>query len=212
MPGLTERLFLLQRALKLKKKEELAKLLEVSRTMLFNYENDDPPPPPEFLSRLVELERRATPEQLFAGSEARVGEEAPTYRVREKSRQIPVIGWAHAGEAASYEEIAPSWVDKVPTECRDDKAFAVRLEGDSMERDFKDGDILVVMPQAEPYSGCFVVARFKDDGVVFRRLETAGKRILLVPLNERYEVTSHEEDEFAWIYPVWGRWSQLWKR
>ena len=125
---------------------------------------------------------------------------------------VPVIGWAHAGESAGYEEIPKSWADQVPTECRDPKAFAVRLEGDSMEPTFREGDLLIVMPSKEPYSGCFVVCRFKDDGVVFRRLETAGSVIRLVPLNDRYPVSEHSAEDFSWIYPVWGRWSQLWKR
>lgn len=135
-----------------------------------------------------------------------------------KLRLIPVVGWAHAGEAASYEEIPQSWADMVPTECRDERAFGLRLEGDSMEASdggglsFRDGDLLVAMPSARPYSGCFVVAKFTNDGVTFRRLETVGRKIILAPLNKRYDVTEHDEHEFHWIYPVWGRWSQLYQR
>ena len=138
-------------------------------------------------------------------------------RGRSKPRQIPVIGWAHAGEAGTYDEIPHSWVEEIPTECRDDKAFGLRLEGDSMESSdgglsFREGDLIVAMPSSRPYSGCFVVAKFMSDGVTFRRLETRGSRIVLAPLNKRYDVTDHAEEEFAWIYPVWGRWTQLWNR
>ncbi|MCW1883995.1 hypothetical protein OKA04_04595 [Luteolibacter flavescens] len=132
-----------------------------------------------------------------------------------KNRLIPVVGWAHAGTAVSYEQLPDSWVAKVPTECRDPKAFGVRLEGDSMESagriGFTEGDLLVAMPGEEAYSGCFVIARFANDGVTFRRFESTGDVIRLVPLNERYPVTQHTREEFSWIYPVWGRWSQLWK-
>jgi SOS-response transcriptional repressor LexA len=146
-------------------------------------------------------------------SPSRLREDPTPFSVKQRKTQlIPVVGWAHAGEAVSYEEIPTAMAEKVPTECRDEKAFAVRLEGDSMERDFRDGDLLVVMPSEAPYSGCFVIAKFANDGVTFRRLETAGEVIRLVPLNDRYPVSEHSSDDFTWIYPVWGRWSQLWKR
>lgn len=172
--------------------------------MLYNYEQNDPPPPPEFLLRLAELEKEA-PEHSFI---ARHPSAKPKKAVE---RMIPVKGWAHAGEAEAYEEVPKGWQEWIPTECRDDHAFAVRLEGDSMEREFRESDLIVVMPSAKAYSGCFVVCRFANDGILFRRFETDGERITLVPLNERYDTTHHAKEEFSWIYPVWGRWSQLWK-
>ncbi len=131
---------------------------------------------------------------------------------RPTTRMIPVVSWAHAGECVAYEELPESWREWVPTECRDKKAMGLVLEGDSMEGRFREGDLLVVMPSEEAYSGCFVVAKFRDDGVVFRRFEKTGSQIRLVPLNERYPIGEHDAEEFAWIWPVWGRWSQLWKR
>lgn len=129
-----------------------------------------------------------------------------------KTRMIPVIGWAHAGSAESYEEVPSAWQCMIPTECRDTKAFAVSLEGDSMEPRFSDGDLIIVQPSETAYSGCFVVAKFVNDGVIFRRIEMSGPAISLVPLNERYSVSTHAAEEFAWIYPVWGRWTQIWRR
>lgn len=133
-----------------------------------------------------------------------------------KHRRIPLLGWAHAGNAGIYEEIPFSWQESIPTDCRDPKAFGLVLEGDSMigqkGLSLHHGDILVVQPSERPYSGCIVVARFKDDGVVCRQIEMNGSQMILAPLNERYPVTNHTPDEFAWIYPVYGSWTQLWKR
>lgn len=81
-----------------------------------------------------------------------------------------------------------------------------------MEPRFSEGDVLIIQPSEEAYSGCFIVARFVDDGVVFRRLEMSGGVFRLIPLNERYPVTEHQPSEFSWIYPVWGRWTQIWRR
>jgi SOS-response transcriptional repressor LexA len=125
---------------------------------------------------------------------------------------IPLIGWAHAGEAEGYEEIPTSWQNNVPTDCPDLQAFAVSLEGDSMEPRFYDGDILIVQPTTEVHSGCFAVARFIDDGVIFRRLEMRRGQIILVPLNPQYQASEHGRDEFAWIYPVWARITKMWQK
>lgn len=125
---------------------------------------------------------------------------------------IGVTGWAHAGEAESYEEIPEPWKGKIPTECRDPKAFAVILEGDSMEPKFSEGDLLVVQPTEQAHSGSLVVAKFANDGVIFRRFEITGKTVTLVPLNTRYQASQHSIEEFSWIYPVWGRWTQIWRK
>lgn len=214
MSNLSARLFNLQRVLGVRQKAKIAEMLGCSRTMLYNYEQGDPPPPNELLSTLSRLEREAGIEQPFSSvvqdQTNSYGAKTPT--LDSHARMIRVIGWAHAGEAEGYEQIPDSWAQSVPTECQDPDAFAVQLEGDSMEPKFSDGDVLVVQPNAQPYSGCFVVARFVDDGVIFRRMEMAGLQIVLKPLNDRWPVTSHELKEFSWIYPVWGRWTQIWKR
>lgn len=175
--------------------------------------------PSDAIRRHVELIQRVADAGLGSKSQSQVASyEDYSGVVREdpvpygRTRMIPVIGWAHAGSAESYEEIPETWQCKVPTECRDAKAFAVSLEGDSMEPRFGDGDLIIVQPSETAYSGCYVVAKFASDGVIFRRVEMSGTTISLVPLNERYPVTSHSPDEFSWIYPVWGRWTQIWKR
>lgn len=140
----------------------------------------------------------------------RAWEELPSRASAE--RMVPVIGWAHAGDAGGYEEIPPSWQNRVPTDCSDPKAFGVSLEGDSMEPKFSDGDILIVQPTTEAHSGCFVVARFIDDSVIFRRLEMRRGKIILVPLNPQYMASEHTPEEFSWIYPVWARITKMWKR
>ena len=128
------------------------------------------------------------------------------------TRQVPVVGWAHAGEAASYDEIPKDWQDTVPTECRDTKAFAVRLEGDSMEPRYLEGDLLIVQPSEECYSGCLAVLKMTNDGILFRRIEKRGQDFRLVPLNPQYGVEEISGECITWIYPVWGVWRQVWRK
>jgi SOS-response transcriptional repressor LexA len=209
MSGLSERLFRLQRALGLKQKDALAKELGVSRTMLYNYERNDPPPPNELLSTLVQLEVTAGIEQppITLGAD-------PIGSAKERTlRHVPIVGWAHAGDAENYEELPHSWQDQIATDCRDGKAFAVRLVGDSMEPYFYEGDLLILTPSREIYNGCLAVVRLANDGVTFRRIETrnAGETIRLVPLNPRYEHQDLKREEISWAYPLFGMFRQVCK-
>lgn len=48
--------------------------------------------------------------------------------------------------------------------------FALRIEGDSMEPDFKAGDIIIVDPEVEPTPGEFVVARNGGAQATFKKV------------------------------------------
>ncbi len=143
---------------------------------------------------------------------AAVNEDPAPYNVKPQgSRMIPVVSWAHAGEADNFEELPKSWQDMVPTECRDPKAFAVRLIGDSMGPLYVEGDMLILQPGREIYSGCLAVVRLANDGILFRRVEVRGSDLLLVPLNPQYQAEKFPLSEISWAYPLWGMWRQVCK-
>lgn len=217
MSSLSERLYsITKRHPTLVNKGKLAEYFGCSRSMLYNYENGNPDPPQDFLDKVTALE-------IVVGKEldgdspfvqpARGkgnGRNLP-FPESDHSRRIGVIGWAHAGQAAGYEELPASWQRTIPTDCRDPNAFAVMLEGDSMEPVFRDGDLLVLMPSERIHNGCIAVVRLTSDGVLLRRIEVRGKRMRLVPLNPRYEVEEMDCEQVSWAYPVWGKWQQVWK-
>lgn len=80
-----------------------------------------------------------------------------------------------------------------------------------MEPLFRDGDLLVLMPSERVHNGCIAVVRLATDGVLVRRMEVREDKFRLVPLNPRYEVEELACEQISWAYPVWGRWSQVWK-
>ena len=53
--------------------------------------------------------------------------------------------------------------------CSANEAFALRVIGDDMAPEFRDGQIVIVEPAGRVSSGCFVVARLAD-GVILRQL------------------------------------------
>ena len=128
------------------------------------------------------------------------------------ARTIPVLGWAHAGAAGNYDEIPKSWQERVPTECRDSKAFAIRLEGDSMSPQYLENDLLIVQPSEEGYNGCLAVIKMHSGGFIFRRIEIRPDYLRLIPLNTQWGSEDLPRDQIEWVYPVWGMWRQVWKR
>jgi SOS-response transcriptional repressor LexA len=204
--------------------EEMAARLGVSGNWISLLEGGKKEPG-DALMRHVELLERALDSGLFA-------DEIPTKPTLKRqpvrsieemlgvetlpakpSKTIQVIGWAHAGEAENYEELPQSWQDQIPTHCRDRKAFAVRLVGDSMEPLYYEGDLLILMPTKEIYNGCLAVVRLANDGVTFRRIELrgGGETIRLVPLNPRYEHQDLKREEISWAYPLFGMFRQVCK-
>src|SRR5271170_7408992 len=65
-------------------------------------------------------------------------------------RNLPVLSWLQAGQTVAPGEISRDWEEVIPSDVSDERAFAVRLHGDSMEPRFCDGDIVILLPGAAP--------------------------------------------------------------
>ena len=72
--------------------------------------------------------------------------------------------------------------------------YALIVDGDSMEPEFTDGDIIIVEPDEEPVPGKFVIIRQNGGEATFKQLIKDGSRWLLKPLNPRYPVMEMRED------------------
>lgn len=70
--------------------------------------------------------------------------------------------------------------------CANSEPFALRVLGDSMEPEFKDGSIIIIDSAAAVKSGCYVLAMVNDE-YIFRQLVIEDGRYMLRALNEGYE-------------------------
>ncbi len=70
--------------------------------------------------------------------------------------------------------------------CANSEPFALRVMGDSMEPEFKDGNIIIIDSAAAVESGCYVLAML-DGEYIFRQLIIEDDRYMLRALNEGYE-------------------------
>ena len=206
-----EKLYKLRQSLALTQ-EEMAKRMGISSNYVSLLEKGKKAPSDAILKHVELIERlKNTGMTGWTGSPTLGDKPLGAFTRTARERMIPVIGWAHAGIAENYEEIPPDWQDKLPTTCRDEKAFAVRLEGDSMEPKFSEGDVLIVQPSSEIYNGCLAVLKIKTDGFIFRRVERRPDFIRLIPLNPQWCVEELSNDQITWAFPVWGMWRQILK-
>ena len=70
--------------------------------------------------------------------------------------------------------------------CANSEPFALRVLGDSMEPEFKDGSIIIIDSAAAVKSGCYVLAMVNEE-YIFRQLIIEGDHYELRALNKGYE-------------------------
>ena len=69
--------------------------------------------------------------------------------------------------------------------CSGGEVFALRVLGDSMLPEFREGEIIVIEPDGALHDGSYVLAKHADEWI-FRQLVRAGEGWLLHPLNAAY--------------------------
>ncbi|MCH7961154.1 MAG: LexA family transcriptional regulator [Planctomycetes bacterium] len=125
-------------------------------------------------------------------------------------REVPLINSVAAGYPIEFTDlgypvrIADEYV-RVP-DLDDPDAFAARVIGDSMEPEYREGDVVVFSPMREVRSGqdCFV--RLEHDAhTTFKRVyfEVGGngeERIRLQPLNSAYAPQVYRREQVAGLY------------
>jgi SOS-response transcriptional repressor LexA len=119
-------------------------------------------------------------------------------------RNLPVLTWTQAGQAVEPGQMPREWDEVVPGDVSDERAFGVRLRGDSMEPKFSDGDIAVLLPGAAPTNGEIVVANLRNQGVFCKIIHVQPDKnlVTLSSYNPAYPTIEYPRDEFHWIYPV----------
>lgn len=109
-------------------------------------------------------------------------------RTPNPAQPIPLIGMTQAGGGGFFDDggipVGGDWDQIRFPRVDDDNAYALEVTGDSMEPLYRDGDILIVSPNATPRKGDRVVLRTTDDEVMAKVLvRRTAKTIELASLN-----------------------------
>ena len=125
-------------------------------------------------------------------------------------REVPVINRVTAGYPSEFTDlgyparVADEYV-RVP-DLDDADAFGARVVGDSMEPEYREGDVVVFSPKATVISGsdCFVRLE-PDQETTFKRVyfekDASGQELIrLQPLNNAYPPVVVPRDRVAGLY------------
>ncbi len=120
---------------------------------------------------------------------------------------VPVINRVSAGYPQIFTDLdyPPSVADEYVRcpDLHDNQAFAARVVGDSMEPNYREGDIVVFSPNTEPRNtdDCFV--RFASDGTTFKRFYLdSDDQIRLQPLNNKYPAQTYKREDITGLWPA----------
>lgn len=122
-------------------------------------------------------------------------------------RQIPVINRVAAGYPVEFTDLDyPTSIADEYVACpdvTDPAAFAARVVGDSMEPDYREGEIVVFSPSLPTPSGsdCFIRLE-RDCETTFKRVffDDEGDTIRLQPLNNTYSPQIVSRKDVTGIY------------
>lgn len=119
-------------------------------------------------------------------------------------RNVPLIGFAQAGNSGFFDDagypVGGSW-DEIPFPgLNDPNAFALEINGDSMEPVFRDGDTVIVAPHASVRRGDRVVVKTTEGEVMAKVLiRRTARHIDLQSLNRAHEDRSLDLTQVEWI-------------
>ena len=169
--------------------DELAEKLGVTRESVHRWETDKIAIRDRHVAKMVEL-FGIDPEDIkssrfgLAGSErirasASLPQSAMPVRGTSAMVSVRVLGSTHAGERmdedeSDYEVEFPEGVVERHPGC-----FALKVEGDCMDRRYPEGCMVLVDPAMEPRNGLAVVAEF-DDGRSLLRTYMRGSSTLML--------------------------------
>lgn len=193
--------------------QQVADLCEVTVSYISKIERGEKEPSPSLRKVLeMELAQRAS-----SGANSQSAKKPPAPLPVEPvavTRRIPVVGLA---AAAMYDpalsQICDLWDasdETVPCVIDRDGIFAVRIQGDSMEPDLHDGDVVAVDPNTLPTTGDTAIICLRTEGLVIKRWHWRNGIIRLESLNpegKTYQWTKdevHQQGLILWRWKVLG--------
>ena len=121
--------------------------------------------------------------------------------------RIPLIGLVQAGSGGFFDDagfpVGGGWEEISFPGVKDENAYAVEITGDSMEPVYRDGDIIIVSPNATPRRGDRVVVRTKTGEVLAKILKRqTAQRVELASFNVQHETIFLPTNQVEWMVRV----------
>lgn len=125
-------------------------------------------------------------------------------RAGEPRRTVPLIGLAQAGSGGFFDDsgfpTGAGWEEIAFPNVQDENAYALEISGESMLPVYRDGDVVIVSPNASVRRGDRVVVKTRDGEILAKELKRqTAKTIELVSLNREHEDRTFEMRQIDWV-------------
>jgi len=188
MATLGERLRMLRKEKGLTQ-EELGRIIGVEKSTISYYESNRSTPNDEIKAKLADF-FGVSLDYLLGRTDIREGERIGDLEVIPvgKFLQVPVIGTVKAGpNGIAYEEfLGFEFIDAdMFKNC--EQCFFLRVKGDSMEPEIKEGDLALIRRQADVESNSLAVVIVNGEEGMIKRIIKRPNAIVLQSINQKYE-------------------------
>jgi phage repressor protein C with HTH and peptisase S24 domain len=121
-----------------------------------------------------------------------------------KARTIPLIGLAQAGAGGFFDDggfpVGGGWDEVAFPDAGNQHAYALEISGDSMVPVYRDGDVVIVDPDAPVRRGDRVVVKTREGEVLAKELRRqTGKTLELKSLNPDHEDRVLPMEQVEWV-------------
>jgi phage repressor protein C with HTH and peptisase S24 domain len=123
------------------------------------------------------------------------------------AQRLPLIGFSQAGRPDSFDEegrpAGNAWDEALFPHLGDPNAYALEVSGDAMAPVYRNGDMLVVSPDADIRRGDRIVLRStRGEVVAGRLLRESARRLELAAVNESGDPRTFDSDDVAWVVRI----------
>jgi repressor LexA len=182
-----------------KDRYELAKFLNVSYSTIAKYESGLRSPDKETLNKLANY-FNVSVDYLLGRTDIRNTDTLKKAGLYEAGEMvpIPIVGNVKAGKdgTIAFEDYLGE--EKVEKEAVKDgeRYFLLRVKGDSMYPEIKEGDLVLVRQQSDVDSGDYAVVIINGDEGIVKRLIKKDSSIILQSINPTYDpiIITNSED------------------
>lgn len=168
---------------------QLASMLGVTQAAVSRWERDGISPGTDNITKLSAL-LGVSVDEILKGERATPVKEV-LYVPSDRSKRfirVPILGRIPAGIPIEAIEDVEDWEDfPVDDTVQGRRYFGLKIKGDSMEPEYRDGDVIIIQQQEECHSGDDCAVMVNGDDATFKRVRLHESGLTLQPLNNRYE-------------------------
>lgn len=108
---------------------------------------------------------------------------------------IPVLGKVVAGYPIEAVENIIDYEEISETMARQGEFFALRIQGDSMQPKFSEGDVVIVRKQESVDNGDVAIIMVNGDEATIKKIQRFDGGINLIPTNPAYNIITYTNKE-----------------